>query len=73
MKDKKSVKLLEDYYDELFDHLHNLEQEIEHLQTEQEYMSGFISYYGLEDQYVYFRNHAYHKSDPELPFPFLSL
>ena len=73
MNDKKRIKLLEQNYSDLYKHLQDLEADIKRLQEERDYMSGFISYHHLEKTYIYFMENAYWKSDPNLPFPFLTL
>lgn len=73
MNDKKRIKLLEQNYAALYEHLQDLEASIERLETEHEYMTGFISYHHLEKTYLYFKENAHWKSDPDLPFPSLTL
>ena len=73
MNDKKQIKLLEQNYTDLYEHLQDLEADIKHLQKERDYMSGFINYHHLEKTYLYFKENAYWKSDSNLPFPYLTL
>ena len=73
MTDKNRIKLLEQNYADLYEHLQELEATIRCLETEQNYMSGFIGYHHLEKTYLYFKENAHWKSDPNLPFPFLTL
>ena len=52
MNDKKRIKLLEQNYSDLYEHLQDLEADIKRLQEERDYMSGFISYHHLEKTYI---------------------
>lgn len=47
------------------------DQEID--QTEIRYLSGFISYKKMDEEYCYFRENAHEEYEEDLPFPYLTL
>ena len=73
---KNKVIKVQDLYDQL-DEMRDLisgllnDQEID--QTEIKYLSGFISYKKLDEEYLYFRENAHEEYEKDLPFPTLTL
>ena len=73
---KNKVIKVQDLYDQL-DEMRDLisdllnDQEID--QTEIKYLSGFISYKKLDEEYLYFRENAHEEYEEDLPFPTLTL
>ena len=67
------VQRLYDQLDEMSGFICSLlkDQEFDH--TEIKYLSGFISYKNLEEEYQYFRENAHEEYDKDLPFPTLTL
>ncbi len=58
---------------DLYQHIHDLEAEIEFWTTELEYLHGFLSWMGLWDDFIFFRTHAYLDQSEDEPFPRLVL
>lgn len=60
---------LEKIHEEMSDYIHNLNQDMENLSNERQYLSDYIEWKGLTDDYEYFKAHA-HKThlDKDLPF-----
>lgn len=64
---------LNDQIDYMRDLITNLlrDQEVDH--EEIKYLSAFISYKNLEEEYHYFCENAHEEYDEDLPFPTLTL
>lgn len=73
---KNKVIKVQDLYDELDELRHyicNLLDDQEDTHTEIKYLSGFINYKNLEEEYLYFRENAHEEYEDDLPFPTLTL
>jgi hypothetical protein len=58
--------------DELFEHIKDLEMDLEYCNKKLEYHSSFLSWKGLWDDFAYFHMNAhleYPKDDDDDPFP----
>lgn len=68
----KELELMHTNYDELYDHMIELSEDLKRAYLENEYKSAFISYYQLDNEYAYFRNKAHRIkasiNGEELPF-----
>ena len=60
-------------YEEMNDYLLDLIDEHERTKKERRYMSDFIHYKNLDEEFSYFKEHAHEDTDTELPFPYLVL
>jgi len=58
---------------ELQEHLLDLEEQLSNMEIENHYMSDFISYKMLTDEYVFFRQHAHEEQPEDCPFPYFTL
>lgn len=73
---KDKVIKVQNLYDQI-DYMRDLitdllrDQEIDH--EEIKYLSGFISYKNLDEEYGYFRENAHEEYEEDLPFPNLTL
>lgn len=59
--------------DEMLEHIRDLEQDQKQLEHESSYMKAFIHYRNLDDDYIYFREHAREVYDEDNPFPYITL
>lgn len=62
-------KALEESIEEASDSISYLSSSNEWLTAEMNYLQDFISYKKLDDEYLYFRDHAHLKEEPNLTFP----
>ena len=69
VKEHHLYKALEESIEEALDYILYLSSSNEWLTAEMKYLQDFISYKKLDDEYLYFRNHAHLKEEPDLPFP----
>lgn len=69
---KKYDKLLK-IYDEISYVLADTLDTNSHIENENYYLSQFISFKGLDDEYQYFKENAHEADDPDNPFPPLIL
>lgn len=55
--------------EEMYDHIHSQDQDIKYLSDERQYLSDYIEWKGLTEDFEYFKAHA-HKArlDEDLPF-----
>jgi hypothetical protein len=53
---------------DLYQHIHDLEAEIDLWTTELEYLHGFLSWMDLWDDFIFFRTSAYPKQNEDEPF-----
>ncbi len=67
------VQCLYEELEELRYYIGCLLKDQESCQEDLEYLHSFISYKGLEEEYIYFRENAHEEYDEELPFPTLTL
>ena len=72
-KQMKQYQHLLERYEEMNDYLLELIDEHEHTKKERRYMSDFIHYKNLDEEFSYFKEHAHEDTDTELPFPYLVL
>ena len=72
-KQAKQYQLLQERYEEMNDYLLELIDEHERTKKERRYMSDFIHYKNLDEEFSYFKEHAHEDTDTELPFPYLVL
>jgi hypothetical protein len=57
----------------LYQHIHDLELELDLWTTELEYLHGFLSWMNLWDEFIFFRANAYPEQNEDEPFPRLVL
>jgi uncharacterized protein (UPF0305 family) len=69
VNEQEEIKYLRDTMDELVDNLDDLRDDHYLL----EYMSDFIRYKGLQEEFEYFKENATKDPHPELPFPHYEL
>ncbi len=58
---------------EMREYIKELTEDQERINREMMYLYGYISYKGLDEDYRYFRDHAYEKRIDDRPFPILTL
>ena len=79
MTRKKALTLQEQYdslsahCSEMRDYIHELLEDQRDCHTEMNYLYAFIEYKRLNEDYQYFRKHAYKKYSDDSPFPTLTL
>jgi len=56
-------------YDELYQHLLDLQDDVDRYSEELKYMSDFLSWMHLWDDFIDFKMNAYLKQDEDEPFP----
>ncbi len=64
---------LQECYDEMNEYLLELIEDHNRTLAELRYRSEFISFKNLEDEFHYFKEHAYEVYDEDLPFSRLTL
>ncbi|WP_022750617.1 MULTISPECIES: hypothetical protein [Lachnospiraceae] len=66
---KASYNQLKEVLEEMYDHIHSQDQDIKYLSNENQYLSDYIKWKGLTEDFEYFKAHA-HKVhlDEDLPF-----
>ncbi len=72
-KSKKKMSKLQARYDELYEHMLDIQSTNEQYLEELRYLRAYIEWKNLVDEYVYFKKNAYEKYDEDLPFPTLTL
>ena len=72
-KQMKQYQHLLERYEEMNDYLLELIGEHERTKKERRYMSDFIHYKNLDEEFSYFKEHAHEDTETELPFPYLVL
>lgn len=70
---KKQYRSLQDRYDEMHEYLLELIEDHNHTLAELRYLSEFINYKNLEDEFQYFQRNAHEEYDEDLPFSRLTL
>lgn len=60
-------------YQELYQHILDLETDLDFQTTELNCLYGFLSWMNLWDEFIYFRNHAHSEQNEDEPFPRLVL
>lgn len=60
---------LNEVMEEMYNHIHSQDQDIKYLSDERQYLSDYIEWKGLTEDFEYFKAHA-HKTrlDEDLPF-----
>ena len=69
VKEHHLYKALEESIEEASNYISYLSSSNEWLATEMKYLQDFISYKKLDDEYLYFRDHAHLQEEIDLPFP----
>ena len=60
---------LKEVLEEMSDHIHDQDQDIDSLHNEIQYLSDFIEWKGLTEDFEYFKAHAHKvRLDDDLPF-----
>lgn len=72
-KQIQQYQQLQERYEEMNDYLLELIDEHNHSKEDMRYMHDFIRYKNLEEEFRFFKEHAYEDTDTELPFPYLVL
>ena len=70
---KQRYKELEELFDEISYDFRNSREDNIRIGEENYYLKEFISFKGLEDEYLYFKDNAHEADDPDNPFPPLVL
>lgn len=70
---KKQYRSLQDRYDEMHEYLLELIKDHNRTLAELRYLSEFINYKNLEDEFQYFQRNAHEEYDEDLPFSRLTL
>lgn len=73
IKDENVYQNLQERYQEMNDFLLNLMDDHKRSEEDLRYLSDFIHYKNLDDEFRYFKEHAHEDTDSELPFPSLVL
>lgn len=70
---KDKYRSLSECYDEMHEYLLELIEDHNRTLAELRYMSEFITYKKLDDEFQYFQKHAHEIRDEDLPFSRLTL
>ena len=73
IKEQKKYQNLQERYEEMNDYLLELIEEHRRYEVNLKYLSDFVHYKQLDEEYLYFREHAHEDENLELPFPYLTL
>lgn len=73
IKEQKVYQNLQERYEEMNDFLLDLIDDHKRSEEDLRYLSDFIHYKKLDDEFQYFKEHAHEDKDSELPFPYLVL
>ena len=73
IKEQKKYQNLQERYEEMNDYLLELIEEQRRYEVNLKYLSDFVHYKQLDEEYLYFREHAHEDENSELPFPYLIL
>lgn len=66
---KASYNQLKEVLEEMYDHIHSQNQDIKYLSNENQYLSDYIKWKGLTEDFEYFKAHAHKvRLDEDLPF-----
>lgn len=66
---KEQIRLLMRNTDDMSYELNSAHEDLKHAEEEIRYMSGFISWKNLDDEYAAFRRDAHEVTDENMPFP----
>lgn len=72
-KYKKKYYRLTEQYDELYEHMLDIQDDNDLYIKELYYLEAFIEWKNLTDEFSYFKSHAYEKNTENLPFSTLTL
>ena len=64
-----SYTQLQEVIEEMYDHIHSQDQDIRQLSDEKQYLSDYIGWKGLTEDFEHFKAHA-HKVRPDEDLPF---
>lgn len=73
IKEQNIYQNLQERYQEMNDYLLDLIDEHKRSEDDLRYLSDFIHYKNLDDEFQYFKEQAYEDQNSELPFPSLIL
>lgn len=66
---KASYNQLKEVLEAMYDHIHSQDQDIKYLSNENQYLSDYIKWKGLTEDFEYFKAHAHKvRLDEDLPF-----
>ncbi|MBP3279892.1 MAG: hypothetical protein J6M44_13130 [Butyrivibrio sp.] len=66
---KTTYNQLEEVLEEMYDHIQSQDQDIKYLSDENQYLSDYITWKGLTEDFEYFKTHARKvRLDADLPF-----
>lgn len=71
--DSSKYNALKERYQELYDHLLDVECERQDFLNELRYLEAFVEYKKLSDEFAYFKKHARETYDDNMPFSTLTL
>ena len=66
---KKKYKFINEQLDELYGVISSAMDTNRRMEEEMEYLSDFVAWKSLEDEYIHFRKNAFKDPNDELPFP----
>ena len=72
-KQIKQYQHLLERYEEMNEYLLELIEGHNRTKEEHRYMNDFIHYKNLDEEFIYFKEHAHEDTETELPFPYLVL
>jgi hypothetical protein len=64
---------LQQRYEEMNDFLMSLLEDTKRNEADLRYLTDFIHYKNLDEEFRYFRENAHEDTESELPFPYLTL
>jgi hypothetical protein len=73
IKEQNIYQNLQDRYQEMNDFLLDLIDDHKRSEEDLRYLSDFIHYKNLDDEFRYFKEHAHENTETDLPFPNLVL
>jgi hypothetical protein len=73
IKEQNIYQNLLERYEEMSEFLSSLLEDNQRNETDLRYLSDFIHYKKLDEEFRYFRENAREESESDLPFPYLTL
>lgn len=73
IKKQKKYQNLQGRYEEMNDYLKTLIDDNRRNEEDLKYLTDFVHYKKLDEEFRYFRGHAHKDENSELPFPYLVL
>jgi hypothetical protein len=70
---KTKYKNLLEHWSEMNDLISSLLEDTDRYKTDIHYLSEFLYYKKLEEEYLYFRKNAHEEYEEDMPFPHLTL